>query len=172
MRIFKWSIALILIVLPCAPFGYPQEALTEAKRENLYSRALFVSLAEMQKTWGQIDDSDGGTRLRTDYQHVFVEKNPEITDGLPTQQGDYRVEYLDSREQMDKYKLLRKEFGILRIHPLQSDGSLLKIQVSVSYFTYQHRKFLFAVSDWSEVEFRYDCETKKFVISGIKLGGI
>jgi hypothetical protein len=95
---------------------------------------------------GHIDDSDGGTRIRTDYR--------EITDGLAEQQEEYRVEYLDNREQTERYNKLRKEFAILRIRPIQSDGSLLSIQVSVSYLTHEKGKFLHAISDWSDVEFR------------------
>jgi hypothetical protein len=126
----------------------------------------------MEKSYGHMDDSNGGSRIRTDYRHVLVEKDPEITEGLPSQQGDYRVEYLDGQEQMDRYKKLRKEFAILRIRPMQSDGSVLEIEVSVSYLTYEKHKFLHAVSDWSDVEFRYDCENQKFVVSSVKLGGI
>ena len=143
-----------------------------AKKDNLYSMALFASVSEMEKSWGHIDDGDGGRRIRTDYWHVLVEKDPEITDGLPSQQGDYRVEYLDSRGQMDRYKKQRKEFAILRIRPMQSDGSLLKVQVSISCLTYKKHKILLTISDWSNVEFRYDCDNQKFVISSVKLAGI
>jgi len=125
----------------------------------------------MEKSWGHIDDSYLGG-IRTDYRHVPVEKDPEITNGLPSQQGDYRVEYLDRREQFDRLRKLRKGFAVLRIHPMQSDGSLLKILVSVSYLTYEKHRFMYAVSDWSDVEFRYDCERQKFVVSSVKLGGV
>lgn len=172
MCAIKRSTILSLVLLLCGLTGFPQESPISAKKDSLYSVALFASLSEMEKSWGHIDDGDGGSRIRTDYRHARIETNPEITDGLPSQLEDYRVEYLDSQEQLKRYKKLRKEFSILRIRPMQSDGSLLKIQVSVSYFKYERHKFLFAVSDWSDVEFRYDCETKKFVISSIRLGGI
>ena len=172
MRAIKRSTALSVILFFCAVNGFPREPQIPSKKDNLYSAALFASLSEMEKSWGHIDDSDGGRTIRTDYRHVLVEKDPEITDGLPSERGDYRVEYLDRREQMDNYNRVRKEFAILRIHPMQSDGSSLKIQVSVSYFTYQKHKIMLAVSDWSDVEFRYDCENQEFVVSGVKLGGI
>jgi hypothetical protein len=60
---------------------------TSVEAENLYAVALFVSLAEMEKSWGEIDDSDGGSRVRTDYHRMPVEKDPEITDHLPAQFG-------------------------------------------------------------------------------------
>jgi hypothetical protein len=126
----------------------------------------------MEKSWGHIDDSNGGSTIRRDYRHMLVEKDPEITDRLPSQLGDYRVEYLDKRAQIDRYKKLRKAFPILRIHPMQNEGARLEIEVSVSYFTHEKRRWLFAVSDWSDVEFHYDCEKQKFVVSAVKLGGI
>jgi len=172
MCAIKRSIVLGFILLFCVLAVSPKAGQIPAKKDNLYSVALFASVFEMEKSWGRIDDSDGGTTIRTDYRHVFVEKDPEITDGLPSQQGDYRAEYLDTREQKDRYKRLRKQFAILRIRPMQSDGSLLKIQVSVSYLTYEKHKFLYAVSAWSDVEFRYDCQDSKFVVSSVKLGGI
>lgn len=172
MCAMKRSIAPVFVVLFCALSVLPTGGQITATKDNLYSVALFVSISEMEKSWGHIDDSDGGSRILTDYRHVVVEKDPEITDGLPLQQGDYRVEYLDSRDQMDRYKKLRKEFAILRIRPMQSEGSLLKIQVSVSYFTYKKHRILLAISDWSDVEFRYDCEHQKFAVSSVKLGGI
>ena len=171
MCTIKRSIVLSFILLPCALAGSPKNAQSPSKKDSLYSAALFSSLSEMQKSWGYIDDSDGST-IRTDYQHAVVEEDPEITDGLPTQQGDYRVEYLDSQKQMDRYKKLRKSFAIIRIHPMQSNSLQLKILVSVSYLTYKHHRLLFGLSDWGDVEFRYDCKTQKFVVSSVKLGGI
>jgi hypothetical protein len=168
----KRSIALGLVLLFCALNGFPTQGQIPEKKDNLYSVALFASVSEMEKSWGHIDDSDGGSRIRTDYRHVLVEKNPEITDGLPSQQGDYRVEYLDSRDRVDKYGKLGKEFAILRIRPMQSDGSILRIQVSVSWVTYKKHRVSLAISDWSDVEFRYDCDNHKFVVSSVKLGGI
>lgn len=172
MYAIKCSIVLGFVLLLCAPSGFPQERPIPAKDDNLYSAALFASLSEMEKSWGQIDDSDGSSRIRTDYRHALVEKDPEITDRLPVEIGNYRVQLLDRREQIDKYKKLRKEFAILRIHPMQSDGSQLKIQVSVSYLTYKKHKLWLAISDWSDVEFRYDCKSQKFVVSSVTLGGI
>ncbi len=98
MCAIKRSIVLSFILLLCAITGFPQKSQIPAKKDNLYSVALFASLSEMEKSWGHIDDGDGGSTIRTDFRHVLVEKEPEITDGLPSQQGDYRVEYLDSRE--------------------------------------------------------------------------
>jgi hypothetical protein len=169
---FKRSFALGLLALLLAVPAFPQEGGAPAKGDNLYSAALFASIVEMEKSCGYIDDSIGGSRVRTDYRHTLVEKDPEITDRLPSQLGDYRVEYLDKRAQIDRYKKLRKAFPILRIHPMQNEGARLELEVSVSYLTHQKRRWLYGVSDWSDVEFQYDCGKQKFVVSAVKLGGI
>jgi hypothetical protein len=172
MYTIKRSIGFSLILFLSSLSGFPKEGQGPARKDSLYSVALFASVSEMEKSWGHIDDSNGGRRTRTNYRHVLVEKDPEITEGLPLQQGDYRVEYLDFQEQMERYKTLGKEFAILRIGPMKSDGSVLKVEVSVSYVKYEKHKFLRAISDWSDVEFHYDCENQKFVVAGVKLGGI
>jgi hypothetical protein len=145
---------------------------TGEKKNNLYSAAVLASLDEMEKSWGHLDDSKGLNRIRTDYGHMFVVKDAEITDALPSQFGDHQVEYLDGRAQLDRYKTLRKEFPILKIHPMQTEGDRLTISVSVSYVEYEKRKLRLALSDWSEVEFHFDCNLRQYVISSVKLGGI
>jgi hypothetical protein len=168
----KRAVVLSLFALLWTVSVFPQKVEEPAKEDNLYSVALFSSIVEMEKQWSQFDDSEGRNGIRTDYHHMLVEKDPQITDLLPLQLGSFRVEYLDRKAQIDRYKQQRKEFSILRIHPMQSDGALVKIQVSVSHLTHEKHKFLLAISDWSDVVFRYDCENQKFVVASVKLGGI
>lgn len=157
-----------LFVLPL----YPQEKGAAAKEESLYSKALFASLAEKEKSYGHMDDSVSGTRIRTNYHHTLVEKDLGITVDLPEQNGEYRVEYLDTQNQIARCKELRKPFAILKIWPMKSQGARLKIQVTVYWVEYKKSRLYFGLSDWADVEFRFDCETQRFVISDINLGGI
>ena len=167
----KRSIVLILILLLCLSSAFPQES-TSPKEDNLYSVALFTSVAEMEKEWGYIDDGDRGNRIRTDYRRALVQKNPEITGHLPSAAGDYHVEFFDERALIESYKSKKKEFSVLEIHPMRNEGKKLKIQVSVSWVKYEKEKLILEFSDWSDVEFRYDCEEQKYVVSAVKLGGI
>jgi len=64
-------------------------------KDSLYSMALAAAANQMQKQWGYIDDGDRGSRIRTDYHHRIVRKNPEITDDLPSQSDEFHFEYLD-----------------------------------------------------------------------------
>jgi hypothetical protein len=149
----------------------PQASATDEPGDNLYSMALFASMAEMEKSWGKIDNGDNTTK-RTDYHHMVVVRNDALTDGLPSQFDDYQVEYFTPEQLTNRYKSLHKRFAVLEIHPMHSEGPRLKINVSVSYFTYRESKQMFAFSDWSDVEFRFDCEQQRYVISAVHLGGI
>jgi hypothetical protein len=171
MNAIKPFASLTLAFLTFAFPVIPQERKTPSKEDNLYSMALFTSITEMDKSWDHMDDSDGKT-VRTDYHNMTVEQDPTITKELPSQFGDYRLTYLDASNQIAKYQTVGKAFSILRIHPMQNDGARLEIQVSVYYFSYEKRRLAYALSDWSTVEFRFDCEKQKFLISSVKLGGI
>lgn len=166
------SVVISLMPLLWAALAFAQVSGPSVKQDNLYSMALVASITEMEKAWGYIDDGDHGSRIRTDYRRMLVRKNPEITDDLPPEFGDYRVQYLDDQALTKRYKAMRKEFSVLEIHPVHSEGPQLKIQVSVSWVKYQNRSLVLAISDWSDVEFQYDCEKRAYTISAVKLGGI
>jgi hypothetical protein len=166
------SAVISLMPLLWTAFTFAQASGPSVKQDNLYSMALVASVTEMEKSWGYIDDGDHGRRIRTDYRRMLVRKNPEITDDLPQEFGNYHVEYLDDQALTERYKDMRKEFSVLEIHPVHGDGPRLKIQVSVSWAKSQNRRLILAFSDWSDVEFRYDCEKQAYTISAVKLGGI
>ena len=120
---FTRSIAVVLAALfGCCP-AFAQKGSNHANGNNLYAVALFASVREMDKSWGNIDDSDITKGLRTDYKHVFVESSLSTTDSLPSQDGEYRVEYLNKLGEIDRCKKLKKPFAILTIEPMQSDGT-------------------------------------------------
>lgn len=144
----------------------PQQ--TEQPSTNLYSMALFASLAEMQKQWGHFKDNT----QQADFHNMAVEADADITTGLPGDQNDFHVAYLDTKGQIDRYKKLRKPFALMKIHPIKVEGSKLTIMISVSYFEYRHRRAMYGFSDWSEVAFEFDCSKNNYAIASIKLGGI
>src|SRR5437764_8687690 len=128
-----------------------QQNAISSEKGNLYERALFATIVEMEKSWSTIDDTVGNRRIRTDYRHMIVEKD-EIIEGLPIRFGQHEVEYLDVQELITRYRRLRKEFAILRIHPLRNDGEVLKILISVFWFKSKGKGIIYSFSDWGEVE--------------------
>lgn len=161
----------LLLLLSAIPVVVRADEKPEGE-DNLYSMGLFASISQMERTSGHIDDSKGRNAVRTDYRHMYVEKDPPITDRLPSNFGDYRVEFLDLKAQADLYKKVRKEFALLKIYPIQNLGPRLELTINVYYFSFRKHKWTYGLSDWSTVEFRFDCDKQKFVVSSVKLGGI
>lgn len=162
----------LLVLIPTMSaicFAQPNGGKASTEKD-LYTKSLFAGIAEMDKSWGRFDDSYSG--VRTDYRHMIVEKNPEITDDLPEKVGDYQVEYLDAPALVAKYKSLGKAFSILELHPIRIEGARLTIEISKSWFSYRKRRMFIGVSDWADVDFDFDCAKQLFVVAQVKLGGI
>jgi hypothetical protein len=153
---FTLTLLAIALLSSSAVAQTPQQPL----EANLYYRALFAGLDKMSKSYGN------------NYHHVIVQKERGITDGLPSQLGEHRVEYLDSQGLIDRYKKLRKEFPILVARPMKNEGERLNITFTVWHISYTKGRLNYAVSDWVDAYFRYDCEKREYVIDEVKLGGI
>jgi hypothetical protein len=171
VNIIKRLILCVFLIL-LSSSAFSQEKSKPTVEDNLYYRALFASVDKMNKDWGNINASVEGRQIRTDYHNMIVLKNRDITEGLPSQYGEYRVEYLDEQGLIDKYKKLRKEFAILVAYPMVNDKERLEITFNVYWISYGKHNLSFALSDWSKVYFRYDCEKREYVIDEVKLGGI
>ena len=164
-------VSAIVIFVISAPTAISQ-ATPFLARDNLYSLALQASILQMEKEWGHLGHGALEEGIPTDYRHMIVQKNPIITEGLPTAFENHSIEYLDDQELVDHYRKLNNSFEILKIGPMRNEGTVLKIVISTYWFSYKKRRLLFGYSDWSDVEFRYDCEHDAFVINSVKLGGI
>ena len=154
------------------PFVPAQSNPSQTAGDNLYALALKTSIVQMEKEWGYIDDSALGQGMRTDYRHMIVEKDSLITDGLPTEFENHFVEYLDNQALAERYKKLGKSYAALVIQPMRNDAKTLRIAVVVYWISYKKGRLQLGPSDWSNVEFNYDCDKQQFVVSSVKLGGI
>ena len=139
---------------------------------NLYERALAASIEEMARAYGHIDDSYGGEFIRTDYRHLVVEKNEVITDDFARLLGEREVEYLDHRDLVTRARHLRKPFAILVGRPMVNEGSWLVIIFEKPRVSYKRGTLRYAMSDWSTVYIRYECDpVNDFIIDHVTLGG-
>ena len=161
-----WCMALMTVAVPA------QTPSSQAADQNLYSISLKTSILQMEKEYGHMNDSVPGESVRTNYRQMVVEKDPVITDALPTEFDGHAVEYLDDKGLIERFRNLGKSYAILRVRPIQNEGTALKISVVVYWVSYKKHRLQFGLSDWSDVEFRYECEKQQFVISSVKLGGI
>jgi hypothetical protein len=165
------SFFLILVSASYAAQARSQAATETGKGNDLYATALIASITEMEKQWGNLDDSNGD-RIRTDYKHMIVEENPDLTDGLPTEFGPNRVDYLSDRALIGRYKAQKKKFLILVIHPIKTDGSLLTIGISMHWVSYRKGRLLFEIEGGSEVTSALNCGSETYKVSSVKLSGI
>jgi hypothetical protein len=165
----SWTVLFFLLLLWIGP-ALSQEPLQS--KDTLYSGALVAGVAEMQKQWSYIDDGDHGNRIRTDYYHLIVRKNPEITYDLPAQSAEFQFDYLDDTSLLGRYSKLKKGFSILEVHSIRDRGPILKVQISQSWVESHRGHLRIGISDWADVEFHFDCQQQAYVISAIKLGGI
>ncbi len=166
------TVLLVAFVALIAVSVSAQSEPSKNAENNLYSLALKTSILQMEKDWGHIDDSVLGQEIRTDYRHMIVEKDPLVTDGLPTQFADHAVEYLDHEGLVARYRKLGKSYATLLIRPIKNEGPTLKVAVVVYWVSYKKHRLELGLSDWSNVEFRYDCDQQQFVVSSVKFGGI
>ena len=165
------SWAALVLILTVIVFPASSQETSEAE-DNLYSLALVAGVDQMQKQWGYIDDGDRGSKIRTDYHHLIVRKNPEITDDLPSQSEEFHFEYLDDAALHARYKQLKKSFAVLEVHPIHDNGPTLKIHIAQNWVESRQGRLVIAISGWANVEFRFDCKQQAYVISDVKLGGI
>jgi hypothetical protein len=163
-------LAIVIFFVISGPTAISQTA--NPAKDDLYSLALQKSILQMEKEWGHLGHEALEEGVPTDYRHMIVQKDPIITDGLPTEFEKHSIEYLDDQELIDRYHKLNNSFEILKIGPIGNKGTVLKVVVSTYWFSYKKHRLQFAYSDWSTVEFRYDCAKGLFVITAVKLGGI
>ena len=168
MRAVKLAAVIVLFTV----FPPAQSANSERHNDNLYSLALKASILQMEKEYGKVDDTVLGERTQTDYRHMVIEKDPFITEGLPTEFENHFLEYLDHQALVDRYTKLGKPYAALVIRPMRNEGKTLKVAVEVYWVSVKKHSLELGLSDWSNVEFQYDCDKQQFVVSALKLGGI
>ncbi len=171
VRLSAILMGIVLSICPSALVG--EQAPPDVQiEESIYTRGLRATLREVTKRWGQGDDSAGGTQIGTDWRRPIVEVRTGITYGMPATIGDSRVEYLSEDALIERYKKLRKDFPVIVINPMTTEGERLKIHYSIDWFRYEHHRPLYQISSWSIVYFRLDDARRQFVVDQVKLGGI
>jgi len=63
---------------------------------------------------------------------MIVERDPVITDGLPTEFESHFIEYSDEQALLDHYRKAGKSYATLKIHPIQNRSSALKLKFAKS----------------------------------------
>lgn len=170
LRLFVYAIVSLVVFVHTAN----SQSVSAPPKDNLYAVALEKSVLQMDGEWGHLGHTaiDDKLQVPIDYRHMLVQKDPIITDDLPTEFENHSIEFVDDQELVNRYRKLNKPFAVLRISPIRNQGNVLNVVVTTYFFSYKAHRVQFGLSDWSTVEFRYDCKESAFVVGSVKLGGI
>ncbi|HLW54341.1 MAG TPA: hypothetical protein VKW06_16005 [Candidatus Angelobacter sp.] len=167
---FALRLAVFCSLLIVSPSSLPQNSNAAPRQDNLYAAALYASIAQMDKEWSRVDKTPEDS-IPTDYRHMIVKKS-EMAEKLPDRAGDYQIEVLDPRELVERYRKLRKGFAILVFHPMKNEGTALTVNIKVFWYSHKRTASSYIFSGSTDVEFRYDCEKRDWVISKVQLSGV
>lgn len=170
------SLFLLLFGL-CVANAFSQVQVKTATGTNLYERALSACVTEQLKRYG---NQGSETRLRL--MNRIIEQNDFLTDKLPTQIGEIKIEYLDRQEIVDRYKKKRDdkkrdkesraEIPVSVISPIWNEGNILKISFRDWWISYEKRVYKQALEGGCIVDFKFDNQLDDFVITKTDLWGI
>jgi hypothetical protein len=156
---------------------FSQGQLKSLTGTNLYERALSACVTEQLTQYG---DQGSETRLRL--MNRIIERNDLLTDKLPTQVGEIKIEYLDRQAIIDRYrkkrddkkrdKESRAEIPVSVISPIWNEGTILKISLRDWYVSYKKRVFNYALEGGCIVDFKFDSQLDDFAITKTDLWGV
>ena len=139
---------------------------------NLYCRALVVSLDEMAKFRGGSGDAIPDCQADANCQDIILAISHDIPGRLPYPVGKYNIEYLDNEGLIGRYSVLGKPFAILKVRPISKYGKRRKISVIRYWINIEQKDVIYSLSDWSNVYFSYDNEKHDYLIDEVEIGGI
>ena len=162
MKPIFWGIICAVFIIPC---------IAQKQERNLYAETLSACVNKEAEDYGKL-------ALSQDYNNRIVEYDEQLTDGLPTQFGAIKVEYIPTHILAKKYlakryKKNRESIEILSIRPMQSDGTKLTLNVlSYSFSAFKENAYYYALGGGCRVDFIYDPEQKQFILAKTELWGI
>jgi len=158
---------LILLLGLCVANVFSQAQVKSTTGTNLYERALSACVAEQLKRFG---GQSSETRLRLI--NRIIEEDDILTDKLPTQFGEIKVEYLDRQAIFERSKKNRAELFVTVMLPMKNDGKTLKISFRDHYVSYKKRVFSYALEGGCIVDFNFDSLLDDFAITKTDLWGV
>lgn len=150
----------------------------QENKDSLYARGLKACLDKEVAEYSSIS--------RHDLRDVIVEYDFDLTDRLPNQVGEIKVQYLSDWELAQKYnKLPKVERGrgirFIKIFPLSDKDDRLVFAYNNYWFKYSEKggffsrkKFMFerSLEGGCHADIALDARQRKFVIEKVKLWGV
>ena len=112
--------------------------------------------------------------IKSGEEKIFIERNNSITEKLPKQVGRRQVIILTSENQKDIYKEHHNKIRHVKIFPARTTDDMIEINFTPYFgeFKGKRKGYFLAVSDWVIIQFKFDCNERKFIYFNTKTGGI
>lgn len=106
------------------------------------------------------------------FETIFVEKNDYI-DHIPTKIGNRKVVFLTAKNSFKIYKKNKNSIRHLKVFPMKLAGDTIEITFTPYYGKYKNRRTLsLALSDWTKIYFKFDCNSRTWKYLKSENGGI
>jgi hypothetical protein len=150
-------LAMSLIALGCEIplWSQPQRDLST----DLYNLSLGACLSSEATTATKESRSAPGKIVVLD-DHDFIR-------GLPAKIGDFEIEYLKDPALRQRYAQLKRDLPVVALSPMQNRGETLVVRCWNYSAKVQKRKLILGVLGGRDVEFRFDCTARKYVIGRV-----
>jgi hypothetical protein len=105
---------------------------------------------------------------------LFIENNDGITEKLPKSIGNRIITILTWKNTKDIYKRNNNRLNHIRIFPARIKEDLIEVVITPYHGMYlgKRKGLNLALSDWVIIQFKYDCEKKKYIYYATIGGGI
>jgi hypothetical protein len=151
---------------------YSQTKKDSDYQEDIYNQALFAGLKEMSRVWGYLTNLPDTTRIHINYNNMIVKRDAGITEHIQSRMDSIYIKLLDDAELINKCKVIKKEFPIIRIWPIKNQGPCLVVSITLDWVNYDNNILNVMLSDFCEITFSFDCVKQKYIIVNTQLGGI
>ena len=160
------SPAIFLVIIFCAFNTFSQVKAMPMTESNLYARALNACIAKEAEAYGK-----PGTN-RADYENLIVESNIYLTDKLPKQFGQTKIEYLNANELRQRFEKTREKIPVLSLRPIINEGTTLVISIGNYWFSYKKKSYAYALEVGCTVRFNFDGRQQSIALTKIDFWGI
>lgn len=159
-------LALILLVAP----SFSQRASMKETNKSLYYEALKTYLEKNEQEYSKLFPE-------RDFRNITVAKNSFITKNLPSEIGDYSINFVNYDELVELVKKntakdSEAKTTVVEIHPIKNEENKLAIKVVKSNARYEKKQLSLAVSDGGKIYFSFDCSKQTYVVDKIDFFGI
>jgi hypothetical protein len=102
--------------------------------------------------------------INSDDKEIFIEKNQEVTEMLPSQIGNRKIVLLTLANSTEHHKRNQNMIKYIKIYPGKIQDDKVDIRLMPYYSQYQGKKngFAVAISDHLTIHFQFDCTTRRF----------